>query len=77
MVKLRTVLIFAFYTGSSSTQVAHKTFFFELFLIDVINSFYIDKGVFFLEVALRHPNCAYIMNPNEMASWLIIRICCF
>lgn len=77
MIKFTTIFILAFYTSSSFTQLANNTFLFKSFLINIIYSLNVDGAVLFFKIALRDPNCTYIMNPNKMTNWLIIRVCYF
>lgn len=77
MVILFTLLILTFYTCSCFQFFTNKAFMFISFFLNILNSFYINSTIFFLKITFRNPNWAYIMNPNIMTCWLIIRICCF
>lgn len=77
MIEFPTILTLTLNTSPSLALLTNETFLFESFLIDVFNSFYVDDTIFLLEVTLRNPYCTYVVNPNEMASWLFLRICSF
>ena len=76
MVKLVTILVIAFYASPSTNFFANKTFLFESFLVDVLDSLYVDQSVFLFEVTLGDPNCANIVHPNKMADWFVSGISC-
>lgn len=77
MVILFALLILAFYTCSCFRFFTNKAFMLISFFLNILNSFYINSSIFFLKIAFRNPYWTYVMNPNIMACWLIIWICCF
>lgn len=74
MIILGTVFIITFDTSSSTYLLTSKTSLFKPLLVDVFDTFDIDKPIFLLEIALRNPYCANVMNPYIVAYWLIVRI---
>jgi len=47
---------------------------FVSFFFNIFDSFYVDSSIFLLKIALRNPNRTDIMNPNVIATGLILRI---
>lgn len=72
MIILSTLWIFTFNTSSSFRFFTYKTLMFVSFFVDILYSFNIDSPIFFLKITLRNPNRTYIMNPNIMATRLVI-----
>lgn len=77
MIKFITLTILTFYCCSTSILFANKAFSFESFLLDVLNSFYINDPILLLEIALWNPYGTDIMNPNIMANRNLRRIAWF
>jgi hypothetical protein len=69
MIIFVTLWLLAFDCGSTLAFFASETFVFEPFLINIFNTFDANHSIFLLEVALRNPNGANVMNPNIMATW--------
>lgn len=70
------VLVITFHTSTSTCFFASKTFFLESFLVNILNSLYINQPILLLKVTFRNPDGTYIVHPYEMADWLIIWISC-
>ena len=74
MIIFSALWILTFHTGSSFRFFAYKTLMFVSFFFNIFDSFYVDSSIFLLKIALRNPNRTDIMNPNVIATGLILRI---
>ena len=77
MIKFGAFLIVTFNTSSSFYFITDQASLFKPFFIYIFNSFDVDSCIFFLEVAFGNPDCAYIVNPDIVADWLLCWICGF
>lgn len=71
MIVFFTLCLFALNSCSCTILAAHETLVFEALLFDVLDTLHADHSVLFLEVALRHPDCADIVDPDIVASGLV------
>ena len=69
MIVFVTLWVFAFYCCPAFVFLASKTLIFEPLLFNILNPFDANNAIFLLEVTLRNPNGANVMNPNIMAAW--------
>jgi hypothetical protein len=74
MIKFVTLTILAFYCCSAFILFTYKALGFKSFLLDILNSFYVDDSILLLEIALWNPYSTYIMYPNIMANRNLRRI---
>lgn len=75
MIVLSALWIFTLNTGPGFGLFTNKALMFESFLLDILNTLYIDGSIFLFKIAFGHPNWAHIMYPYVMATGLLCRIC--
>lgn len=68
VIKFITLTILTFYSSPTFILFTDKALCLESFLFYVLNSFYIDYSILFLEIALWNPYSTNIMNPDIMAN---------
>lgn len=64
MIVFIALLVLAFNCSTASILLAGKAFASEPSMVDIFDPFDADHAVLLLEVALRNPNSADVVNPN-------------